>query len=83
MPGDAEHDGADVPDTHLNASLRDVAALMAQELERLQLELETLRLLKQRASDARIRDLVARIDLRQDRLAEVMQLIAAQDDDVH
>ena len=74
----------------LELNLHDVLALMANELERLQLQLDNLRLqgdaADQSASDScnqnhgrekQIRDLVHQIDERQDRLTELKAMLLA------
>ncbi len=63
---------------NINTSLAQVMDLLAQEIERLKLALETHRLSEHPQKQALVRWHVQQIDARQDRLEEIQRLYLAQ-----
>ena len=68
-------------EVEVNRSLHDVLDLMAHKTERLKVVLDYYRLVELPDKDARIRQLIAEIDRRQDKLDELKRLILETRDD--
>lgn len=77
-PSSAEDASAAEDGDELNVSIADVLDLMSQEIERLQVALETYRLSDRPDKEHLVRWHVQQIDERQDRLEEMKQVYLAQ-----
>ena len=77
----AAPDKGEQPPEDLDLSLEDVLDLLANEIERLQISLDTYRLSDHPSKQSLIRWHVQQIDARHDRLDEIKQMILNRNND--